>query len=413
MSKPFDFTVVGGGLLGLATAHTLATRWPGSRIAVLEKEERWASHQSGRNSGVIHSGIYYKPGSMKAKFCREGRERMLAFCQEHDVRHDMCGKVIVATERSQLERLKELERRGTENGLELKWVEGEDLLAIEPHVKGIAAIYVKDAGIVDFPGVADTLARLGRDAGVEILLGSQVERIDQDSNGLRVSGPDFEVETRFLINCAGLHSDRIGRMAGGDPPVHIVPFRGEYFELRPEKHHLVKGLIYPVPDPALPFLGVHLTRMIKGSVHAGPNAVLAFSREGYDRWTMNAKDLGEIVTFPGLWRLAGRFWKSAIHEVTRSFSKSLFAASCRKLVPEVQAADLTPSPAGVRAQALSDEGHLVHDFIIEEGPRAIHVYNAPSPAATSSIRIAEGIVDRIPTDFHPRPMPGAVLAGSS
>ncbi len=413
MSKPFDFTVVGGGLLGLATAHTLATRWPGCGIAVLEKEARWAAHQSGRNSGVIHSGIYYEPGSLKARFCREGRERMLGFCQEHDVRHDMCGKVIVATEPGQLPRLRDLERRGRENGLELRWVEGDDLLAIEPHVKGIAAIYVKDAGIVDFPGVADALARLAEEAGAQILLGSRVTGIQQGPDGVRVTGPDFEHETRFLINCAGLHSDRIGRMAGGSPPVHIVPFRGEYYELRPEKHHLVKGLIYPVPDPALPFLGVHLTRMIKGSVHAGPNAVLAFSREGYRRWDIDAGDLREIVSFPGLWRLAGRFWKSAIHEVTRSFCKSLFAASCRKLVPEVEAADLTPSPAGVRAQALSDEGRLVHDFIIEEGPRAIHVYNAPSPAATSSIRIAEGIVDRIPSDFHPRPMPGAVFAGSS
>ena len=413
MSQPFDFTVVGGGLLGLATARTLVTRWPGCRVAVLEKEDRWASHQSGRNSGVIHSGIYYQPGSMKARFCREGRERMLAFCQEHGVRHDMCGKVIVATEASQLPRLRELERRGQENGLELKWVEADDLTAIEPHVNGVAALYVGDAGIVDFPGVADVLARLAREGGAEIILGAEVTDIAEEDGRLRVSGSDFSHETRFLVNCGGLHSDRVGRMAGGTPPVRIVPFRGEYFELRPEKHHLVKGLIYPVPNPALPFLGVHLTRMINGSVHAGPNAVLAFSREGYTRWEVDGRDLKEALTFPGLWRLAGRFWKSAIHEVARSFSKALFAASCRKLVPEVQAADLTPSPAGVRAQALSREGKLVHDFIIEEGPRAVHVYNAPSPAATSSIRIAEGIVDRIPSEFHPRRPTEAVLSGSS
>lgn len=399
--------------MGLATAHTLAQRWPGCRIAVLEKESRWAAHQSGRNSGVIHSGIYYQPGSLKARYCREGRERMLAFVQEHGVRHDMCGKVIVATHPRELPRLRELEQRGTENGLELRWVEGDDLTEIEPHVNGVAALFVGDAGIVDFPGVADVLANLARDAGVEIHLGAEVTEITSTDRGLRVGGPDFSHETRFLVNCAGLHSDRVGRMAGGSPPVHIVPFRGEYFELRPEKHHLVKGLIYPVPDPALPFLGVHLTRMISGSVHAGPNAVLAFAREGYRRWDMSARDLGEIVSFPGLWRLVGRFWKSAIHETARSFSKGLFAASCRRLVPEVQAGDLTPSSAGVRAQALSAEGRLVHDFIIEEGPRAVHVYNAPSPAATSSIRIAEGIVDRIPSEFHPGRPTETVLSGST
>lgn len=392
----FDHVVIGGGIVGLATAHALMQRSPGCRIAVLEKEAALASHQTGRNSGVIHSGIYYKPGSLKARLCRAGAAAMVEFCQQHGVAHDICGKVIVATRSEELPRLDELARRGAANGIAVRRIGPEALRELEPHARGVAALHVSSTGIVDYKAVCQRLAQELTAAGAQIFLSTPAIDFRHGSEGWIVRSDSRELRARFLINCAGLYSDRVARSCGAKVDAHIVPFRGEYYELVPERRQLVRGLIYPVPDPAFPFLGVHFTRMIDGSVHAGPNAVLSLRREGYRKRDLHPGELLEVLRFSGFWRLARKHAGDGWRELVRSFSKQAFAASLQALVPEVAAADLVPAQAGVRAQALHPDGRLVDDFLIVHGPDSLHVVNAPSPAATASLEIGKVVAAMLP-----------------
>ena len=380
--------IIGGGIVGLATAHALLQRFPGRKLMVLEKEDRLAAHQTGRNSGVIHSGIYYKPGSFKARFSKSGNASMIAFCREYGIAHELCGKVIVATENDELPSLEKLYQRGLDNGLEVRRLNVEQMREVEPHMAGIAALQVPSTGIVDYEAVVGKLAELVKAAGGEIRLGVRVLKV---GNGVvQTTAGDFE--TKLLINCAGLHSDRVARSAGAEVEAKIVPFRGEYYTLKPEKAALVKSLIYPVPNPQFPFLGVHCTKMIDGSVHLGPNAVLAFAREGYTKTTVNMRDLAETLSFPGFWKLAAKHWRDGFQEIVRSFSRAEFVRSLQRLVPAITEDDVLPSAAGVRAQALHPSGALEDDFLIIQKPGAIHVCNAPSPAATASLEIGRHVV---------------------
>src|SRR6266511_784232 len=399
----YDLAVVGGGIIGLATARELRRRFPGAAIAVLEKETRIAAHQTGHNSGVIHSGIYYTPGSLKARLCRAGSASMVAFCREQDVPVEVCGKLIVATEPAELPRLDALLQRGLANGLQVRRMGAAEVREREPHVRAIAAIDVPSTGIVDFSQVCQALLRLLEADGVELRLGTEVRGLARADGSHLLRTSTGEIRAGYLVNCAGLHSDRVARAAGADPGARIVPFRGEYYELVPERRELVRGLVYPVPDPALPFLGVHLTRMIDGSVHVGPNAVPAGSRDGYQWSTLNGRDLAATATWPGWWRLARRYWRTGAREIWRSLSKPAFVAEVRRMLPEVAAADLVRAGAGVRAQALGRDGRLVDDFLIVESQRATHVCNAPSPAATASLEIAAHIVDRLPSTAADHP----------
>ncbi|MBW0000510.1 MAG: L-2-hydroxyglutarate oxidase [Verrucomicrobia bacterium] len=392
----FDYLVIGGGIVGLTVAWTILGQRPGIRIAVLEKEDAWARHQTGRNSGVIHSGIYYQPGSLKAKLCRDGNRRLLEFCEHHGIRHEVCGKVIVATSASELPRMENLYARGIANGLAVRKLSASEVNEIEPHVSCVAGIHVPSTGIVDFVGVCRKLAELIGAQGGELRLATNV-------HGLRVSGSEAVLETskgdlaaRWVINCAGLHSDRVAKLAGGDPGARIVPFRGEYYELKPERRRLVRNLIYPVPDPQFPFLGVHFTRMIDGGVHAGPNAVLSLKREGYRRTSFDMRDFLDTVTYAGFWRLAAKHARSGLEEMHRSFSKKAFVRSLQKLIPDIREDDLVSAEAGVRAQALRPDGKLVDDFLILRRPPAVHVCNAPSPAATACLEIGRAIAAQIP-----------------
>ncbi len=383
----YEVIIIGGGIVGMATARAVLMQQPGAKVLVLEKESMLCAHQTGRNSGVIHSGIYYKPGSYKARLCTAGREAMYAFCEEHGIAHERCGKVIVATEQAELPQLEKLRLRGLENGLEVQALNEQQLREHEPHMAGIAGLWVKSTGIVDYKAVVAKLADLVNQKGGEVLFGARVCKVSAG----RVETQNAVFEAKRIINCAGLHSDRIARMAGTDPGAQIVPFRGEYYQLSPEKAHLVKGLIYPVPDPQFPFLGVHCTKMIDGSVHLGPNAVLAFAREGYFKTTVNLRDLAETLTFGGFWKLAARHWRSGFQEILRSLSRAEFVRSLQRLVPEITEADVIPCAAGVRAQALLDDGSLVDDFLIRQEAGIIHVLNAPSPAATASLEIGKHI----------------------
>ena len=392
----YDYAVVGGGIVGLSVARALGHRQPTARILVLEKEASWARHQTGHNSGVIHSGIYYQSGSLKARLSRAGNQSMVAFCQEHRLRHEVCGKVIVATEEREMPLLDRLFQRGQENGLEVQRLNAEQVKTIEPHVRCLQGLRVPATGIVDFKQVCAKLAELIAAQGGELRLNTRLRGVRERASSLALETPEGAFETRFLINCAGLHSDRVARLADVEPPARIVPFRGEYYELKPERRALVKGLIYPVPNPDFPFLGVHFTRMIDGSVHAGPNAVLSFKREGYHRTDFNLRDAAETLLFPGFWRMVERNLREGLKEMHRSFSKAAFVRSLQALIPEVQADDLVPSAAGVRAQALQPDGKLVDDFLIVRGPRSLHVCNAPSPAATASLEIAKVIVEQVP-----------------
>jgi L-2-hydroxyglutarate oxidase len=392
----YDYTIVGGGIVGLSTAWALAQRPAAPRVLVLEKEPRWASHQTGRNSGVIHSGIYYKPGSLKATLSRQGNRTMVEFCRHHGIAHEVCGKVIVATEERELPLLEKLHQRGIENGLDVKRLSAEEVREIEPHVRCLKGLRVPSTGIVDYKQVCLKLTSLIQEHGGELRLGSQVLGINTDGASRVVETTTGEVKTRFVVNCAGLHSDRVARLGGMNPGSRIVPFRGEYYELTPGRRGLVKGLIYPVPNPDFPFLGVHFTRMIDGSIHAGPNAVLSFKREGYHRTDFALRDFAEVMLFPGFWRLAARNASEGLKEVHRSFSKAAFVRSLQKLIPEVRSEDLVPSQAGVRAQALQPDGGLVDDFLLLHGPHAVHVLNAPSPAATASLEIGKAIAAQIP-----------------
>lgn len=398
----YDFAIIGGGIVGLASGMALGKRYPDARIIVLEKESSWAYHQTGNNSGVIHSGIYYKPGSFKAKFCRDGSRSMVEFCQEHGIEHEVCGKVIVATAAEQLPLLENLYQRGLENGLHVTKLLAEEVKEIEPHVSCLAGIRVPTTGIVNYKQVCQKYAELIQSQNGELRLNTKVEKIrDNGSQVLETNNGTFEA--RFVINCAGLHSDRVAKLGQVDPQAKIVPFRGEYYELIPEKRYLVKTLIYPVPNPAFPFLGVHFTRMIDGSVHAGPNAVLSLKREGYNKTDFDLRDFTEVMTYPGFWKLAASHADEGIQEIIRSFSKAAFVRSLQKLIPEVQAEDLVPTHAGVRAQALMNDGKLVDDFLIVQGKNATHVCNAPSPAATSSLEIGKAIAGAVPEQSHLQP----------
>lgn len=392
----FDYAIIGGGIVGLATAMTLGRRYPDARIVLFEKEPDFARHQSGRNSGVIHSGIYYKPGSFKAKFAREGSRTMVAFCREHGIRHDVCGKVIVATKEKELPLLENLFRRGLDNGLSVSRLKAEEVREVEPHVSCLAGIKVPSTGIADYKEVCAKYAELIRKQGGILMTGTAVGRLREVDGTYRIETTKGEYEARFLVNCAGLHSDRMALRAGVKPEAKIVPFRGEYYELVPERRNLVNTLIYPVPNPAFPFLGVHFTKMIDGSVHAGPNAVLAFKREGYHKTDINIPDLFETLTYGGFWKLARKYMKDGLMEMYRSISKKAFVRSLQELIPEVTESDLVPTHAGVRAQALRSDGGMVDDFLIIKGRSAIHVCNAPSPAATASLEIGNEIANQVP-----------------
>jgi len=383
--------IIGGGIVGLATAYAVLQRFPGRKVTVLEKEDRLAAHQTGRNSGVIHSGIYYKPGSFKARFCKAGNASMVAFCRDHGIAHELCGKVIVATEPDELPQLEKLYQRGLDNGLEVRRLDSIQMREVEPHMAGMSALQVPSTGIVDYEAVVQKLAELVRAAGGDIRLGVRV--LKAADGVVQTNAVDFEA--KMLINCAGLHSDRVARSAGATVEAKIVPFRGEYYTLKPEKAALVKSLIYPVPNPQFPFLGVHCTKMIDGSVHLGPNAVLAFAREGYTKTTVNLRDFAETFMFPGFWKLAAKHWRDGFQEVVRSFSRAEFVRSLQRLVPAITEDDVLPCEAGVRAQALHPSGALEDDFLVIEKPGAIHVCNAPSPAATASLEIGRHIASLV------------------
>lgn len=387
--------VVGGGILGLAVARELAVEG-GHTVTVVEKEKGWAAHQTGRNSGVIHAGLYYKPGSLKARMCVAGNASMTAFAKERGVPYDTCGKLVVAVDQAELPQLRLLAERAAANGVPARLLTAEEAREYEPEVSCVAALRVESTGIVSYRGVCEQLVADLAAAGADLRLGTAVTGISASPSEVVVTtDPGTEIRADALVNCAGLHSDRIARLAGLRPDARIVPFRGEYYELRPERSHLVKGLIYPVPDPLFPFLGVHLTRMIDGSVHAGPNAVLALRREGYTWRQASARDLADTFTYPGFWRLARKHYRAGAAEIARSLSKARFAAALARLVPAVAAEDLVPSAAGVRAQALARSGALVDDFLIQTAVRQVHVLNAPSPAATGAFEIARNVVERL------------------
>jgi (S)-2-hydroxyglutarate dehydrogenase len=393
----FDCTIIGGGVVGLATAYSLSRAQPGLKVLLLEKEEQLAQHQTGRNSGVIHSGIYYKPGSFKARFAKAGSQSMVEFCREYGLKHNVCGKVIVACDEAELPLLENLYQRGLQNGLSVTRLTAEEVRDIEPHVQCLAGLRVPSTGIVSYREVSKKLSTLFLEQGGEIQLDSRVLEIRKSHSIHHIDATTGSYESRFIVNCAGLHSDRVARMDGTDPKMRIVPFRGEYYELVPEKRHMVNTLIYPVPNPDFPFLGVHFTKMIDGSVHAGPNAVLALKREGYFKKDINLRDSYETLTFPAFWKLARKHWDEGYKEIHRSLSKAAFVRSLQRLIPGVQTQDLVPCAAGVRAQALGDDGKLIDDFHIISTPDSMHVCNAPSPAATASLEIGRYIAERIPT----------------
>lgn len=394
-----DILIVGGGIVGLSNALALSNL-KRLKITVIEAEPEVARHQTGNNSGVIHSGLYYKPGSLKASNCVEGREKLYAFCQKYGIAHERCGKLVVATDESELPNLDELERRGVANGLKgLKRLNGDELKEYEPHVQGIAGLHVTETGIVDYIQVAQKMKSLIEEKGHAVLTSTRFEEMEKSPEYLVISTNRETIYTKYLVNCAGLYSDRIAAKCGLNPSVKIIPFRGEYYIIKEEKRHLVKNLIYPVPDPAFPFLGVHFTRMIDGSVEAGPNAVLAFKREGYTKFSFSLRDSLETLTYPGFIRLAKTYMKMGLSEMHRSFVKEAFVKALQKLIPEIQAEDVEPGGAGIRAQALQPDGKLVDDFRIMESERMIHVLNAPSPAATASLSIGERIADMAKRNF--------------
>lgn len=394
-----DITIVGGGIVGLATAYQLSQTHPGKRVIVLEKEAELAFHQTGHNSGVLHSGIYYKPGSLKATNCRSGKLAMEAFCQREGVPYEICGKVIVAVDESELPRLQNIYERGQANGVKCEIIDANKLHEIEPHSAGIRAIHVPEAGIVDYRGACRAMAEHVRRAGGEILTNACVTAIHPRNGETVVESTVGEVKSNFLVNCTGLHSDRVTQMSGQEPGYQIVPFRGEYFELKRAAEHLCRNLIYPVPDPSFPFLGVHFTRIVTGGVECGPNAVLAFAREGYKKTDVNFRDLVESLTYSGFLRLAARHWRMGMGEMWRSISKRAFVKALQRLMPEIREEHLKPVPAGIRAQALLPDGSLVDDFLIRSEGHVINVCNAPSPAATSSLNIGKLIVDQLASQF--------------
>ncbi len=407
MASQYDLTIIGGGILGLATALKLIRVHPSLRLLILEKEADLARHQTGNNSGVIHSGLYYRPGSLKARSCVAGRKELMAFCDENAVPYEICGKVVVATSQEELPRLEELHRRGIANGLkDLQIIGTERLKELEPHATGIKGLHVPETGIIDYKKVAAAYAEKIRDAGGDIRLSQRVVGIldRPEEIVLQTSGGDYR--TKHLINCCGLQSDIVAQMMGGannsEEEHRIIPFRGEYYKIAPERQFLVRNLIYPVPDPTFPFLGVHFTRMARGGVEAGPNAVFAYAREGYRHTDINLSDLWRTISFKGFWAITGKYWQTGFGELYRSLSKSAFVRALQKLLPEIRENDLVPGGAGVRAQAVSASGALVDDFVIKQTRKAIHVLNAPSPGATASLAIGQQICEMAEKNFELR-----------
>lgn len=406
-SSTYDVSIIGGGIIGLATALRLIEAYPKHRIAVVEKEALVGSHQTGHNSGVIHSGIYYKPGSHKAKLCVSGVESLVWFCEENGIEFKRCGKVIVATDESELGRLEELRRRGTENGVQgLELIGQERLKEIEPHARGLKALYVPGTGIVDFKAVAEGYAQKVGEGGGEILTEREVTGIVKSNGSITVQTSQGAIDSKFLINCAGLYADKVAHMMGAGSGVRIIPFRGEYYVLKPQSRNLVRSLIYPVPDPRFPFLGVHFTHNIHDEVEAGPNAVLALAREGYKKSTVDLADMMDVASYTGFWKMAVKYWEVGFMEFRRSVSKGKFVHDLRKLVPDIGEEDLMPGGSGVRAQAVDSSGRLLDDFSVTQSEGAIHVLNAPSPGATSSLSIGSYIAELAGQAFDLTPAKG-------
>ncbi len=396
----FDIAIIGAGAVGLATALHLSQRHRNLKIAIIEKEDSVAKHQTGNNSGVIHSGIYYKPGSLKATNCKRGYDMLLAFCKEHGVPYEICGKVIVATNEKELTPLENIFKRGVENGLDgIRKITPQQVNEIEPYVRSVAGIYVPQTGIINYGKVTEKYKEVFERNGGSVLFNHKVKQIVERNNEIHIETTKATITTRYLVNCAGLYSDRIAKMTMPDVDVKIVPFRGEYYELVKEKQYLVRNLIYPVPNPDFPFLGVHYTRMIEGGVEAGPNAVLAFRREGYKRTDVKMSELLETLSYRGFRKVAIKYWRDGLGEMYRSFSKTAFVNALQHLIPEVQSADLVPGGAGVRAQAVDSKGNLCDDFLIFEKKGIINVCNAPSPAATASLAIGESVANRLEKHF--------------
>jgi len=387
--------IVGGGIVGLATAYRLTQEHPHVRALVVEKESSVGAHQTGHNSGVLHSGIYYRPGSLKAKNCRIGKEAMERFCASEDIPYDICGKVIVAVDESETPRLENIFERGQQNGVKCEIIGPERLKELEPHAAGLRAIHVPEAGIVNYRRVCERMAEIVRQHDGRIVCGARVKALHPLKKSVVLHTSRGDYETDYVVNCAGLHCDRVTRMSGQKPQAQIVPFRGEFYELKPEVQHFCKNLIYPVPDPSFPFLGVHFTRTIDGAVECGPNAVLAFAREGYRKLDVNAWDLCESLTYPGFLRLAAKYWRVGAGEMWRSFSKAAFVNGLQRLMPQIRSEHLTPARAGVRAQAIAGDGSMVEDFLIQQTDRIVNVENAPSPAATSALNVGTLIVEKL------------------
>lgn len=395
-----DLIVIGGGIVGLATAYRFTHRYPGRRVVVLEKEPAVATHQTGRNSGVIHSGIYYRPGSLKARQCLAGKAALESFCEAEELPWEKCGKVIVALDDAQIPALEEIARRGAANGVDAEAIGPERLAELEPHAAGVRALHVPSTGIVDYVAVAERLATKIAAAEGEVATRAEATAIRTSHDEVIVKTPRGDYAGAQVVNCAGLHSDRVAELSGAEPTARIVPFRGEYYKLTDDAKHLVRNLIYPVPDPRFPFLGVHFTRMIDGAVECGPNAVLAMAREGYDKTSLNLKDLAGALTYGGFLRLAARHWRMGAGEMWRSVSKGAFVKALQRLIPEIRAEQLVSAPAGVRAQAVQPDGSLVDDFLIDSSDRVVNVLNAPSPAATASLEIGTAIVDVLAPRFE-------------
>lgn len=392
-----DVIIVGGGIVGLATAYELSRRFPNRRLVLLEKEHELGFHQSGRNSGVLHSGIYYRPGSLRAQNCRSGKLAMEQFCAAEGVDYEICGKVIVAIEEAELPALERILERGRANGVQCELIDRTRLAELEPHANGVAAIHVPEAGIVDYPGVCRRLAARIEEAGGKIVCGARVKAMRTLSDSIVVVSEAGDFESQYVVTCAGLQSDRVARLTGQHVDARIVPFRGEYFELTPDAQSLCRNLIYPVPNPEFPFLGVHFTRMIHGGIECGPNAVLAFAREGYRKRNISFGDLADTLTYPGFLRLAKKYWRTGAGEMWRSFSKRAFVRALQRLVPEIRPEQLVAAPSGVRAQAVARDGSIIDDFWILETERVVNVCNAPSPAATAALNIGRLVVDKLAT----------------
>ncbi|MFH5882805.1 L-2-hydroxyglutarate oxidase [Halalkalibaculum sp. DA3122] len=397
----YDFIIVGAGIVGLSTAYKLSEKYPDLNILILDKEDRVAAHQTGHNSGVIHSGIYYKPNSYRAKNCVNGRHQLVDFCEKHEVAYEICGKVIVATEEKDIPRLEKIYETGQINEIEgIEMIGPERLAEIEPYAEGVKAIHVPCAGIVDFVGVCEKQKSLIEEKGNEVKFNQEVQNIRHHNGSVIAETETDHFEGSWLINCAGLYSDHVAESAGVRSEIQIVPFRGEYYELKPEAEHLVNGLIYPMPNPEFPFLGVHFTKMVLGGVECGPNAVFAFKREGYEKLSFNLNETIETINFSGFWNLARQHWRMGLDEYYRSFSKKAFVEGLQKLVPAIRADDLTTSPSGVRAMALKPNGEILDDFHFETTDNEIHILNAPSPAATAGLAIGDEVVKRAEQNFE-------------